>query len=448
MFKKIKALLTSEKKSELPFEITLDEIPAWLDTQASTCEKKRTDRMKTVRDTLDLQLKKMNQVITDLGSEEHDEAKHPKVEQVIRHSLPQFKKRVETQITREFLGDDEEVYRQIAEVVQGCFSAYRGPGKYLHQLYPEGIRDFRDVLDSMGHEMNSITKIIKISRDRLMDIDSVKKEYQRYIDAKTALNEHITGLAEIKGKCQEIDTHISNLQKEEEQLKGSDLYSEYKGLVAQSERHREIHMSEQERYESACRTAVSVCKRASRVYGDAGRLNEQKIIESLEEACLSVTSDCQELSIRIQKSADLIFELLYTDDLTLKNTFEKALFTDKESVIMGLSGSCTAAIAAHHHHMKQTNIYREHPVHTALPHFSEMIEKHLFTLEKNRDEERVHAERIEILSAELQQAGADLVVKMAQCLKKDPDTVRISGLDEHIINPDLRLEVDDSGESV
>lgn len=447
MFKKIKELITGEKKPESPFEITLDEIPGWLDTEVSACEQKRTKEMTSIRDTLAMLISKMNQVITEIGSEEHDEVKHPKVEQVIRHSLPQFKKRVETQISREFMGDDEEVYHQIAECVQGCFLAFKGPGKYLHQLYPDGIKDFRDVLDSMGREMNSMTRIIKVARDHLSEIDAVKRAYQRYLDVNQALDDHAAELRAIETKIQETDDEISHLQKEEGQLKGSDSYREYEELISQSEQLRENHLIEQERYESACRTAVSVCKRASRIYVETGRNTEQKIIDSLEEACSGFTRNCHDLKVQIQHSEGLIFALMQSNDLTLKNTFEKALFSDKDSLIQGLAGSCTAAQAAYNNYLDRVQIRSEHPVHTTLPHVMEAIEKQLHMREKNREEERIHSERKESLITELKQAETNLVNRIAQYLKKDPSSVMISGLNDNAIITDTNSDlVDNSGE--
>jgi hypothetical protein len=43
------------------------------------------------------------------------------------------------------------------------FKAYRGPGRYLHHLYPEEIKVFRETWTRWAMNWNRMTDIIRIS---------------------------------------------------------------------------------------------------------------------------------------------------------------------------------------------------------------------------------------------------------------------------------------------
>ncbi len=428
MFKRIKEILGAEKTPEPLFELSLHDIPDWLDTRMSACTTKRTSSMQPARKNIERYMREIGPVVDDLGSEVHDEPKHPKVKQVIRHSLPQFKKRIETQITREFDGDDEEVYRQIAEVVQGCFLALKGPGRYLHQLYPLGIKDFKEIMDAMGHELNALTRIITISRERLGQIEEVRIRYRKYTETLCEREDLLASLFGITEKRDEADWVLADARKKEEELVQSDSYHRYEELLAEKEQCQENYLTTLDRFESACRTTASVCRRVSRQYGDAGKSDHQKTLELLEDICIQDTRDCHDLRVRIQKSTNLIFDLIQSEELVLKNAFEKALFLDVDTFFEGLFGACTAMKKAHDEYLHTEEICNQHPIVTALSSLHESIEKERAIKEKIIEDEKFYQERLSHLMDTIKENESSLIEGLSVTLGKGPDMIRIIGL--------------------
>ncbi|MBN1166644.1 MAG: hypothetical protein JXA44_05870 [Methanospirillaceae archaeon] len=428
MFKRIKEIFGAEKTPESVFELSLHEIPDWLDTRTSACTSKRTTAMQPAKENIERYMREIGPVVDDLGSEGHDEPKHPKVKQVIRHSLPLFKKRIGIQITREFEGDDEEVYRQIAEVVQGCFLALKGPGRYLHQLYPLGIKDFKEIMDAMGRELNVLTRIITVSRQRLGQIEEVRIRYREYTNAIGERKDLLVTLSGIAEKRKETDRVFAEVTKKEEELVQSDPYHCYEELLAEKEQCQENYLATLDRFESACRTTASVCRRASRQYGDAGRGDSQKTIELLENTCIQITRDCHDLKVLIQKSIDLIFALIRSEELILKNAFEKALFLDDDTFFEGLFGACTAMKKAYDEYLHKEEICNQHPVADALFSLHESIEKQRAIKEKIIEEEKFSRERLSHIKDTIKKNESSLITALSVTLGKEPDMIRIPGL--------------------
>lgn len=128
MFKRIAELFKHNKPEHQKTGISVDELPAWMDAEEQTCIRRRSEHISRSRDAIDKARNDIRNLLVEFGAEECEELLHPKVEQVNRHNLPQFKRKIETALDQHFSDDDEAYYRQVAEMVDGCFKV-PGSGK-------------------------------------------------------------------------------------------------------------------------------------------------------------------------------------------------------------------------------------------------------------------------------------------------------------------------------
>ena len=149
------------------------------------------------------------------------------MEQVNRHNLPQFKRKIESALDVTFSEDDEAYYRQVADMVDGCFKAYRGPGRYLHQIYADEVRLFRQSMDVIGKELNNLTDAIKTSRTRLQSIESVRSAKDTVHHASEE-SRSITSLqAEIGEKRVDLIARLAQVTADRENIVKGKEFAEY-----------------------------------------------------------------------------------------------------------------------------------------------------------------------------------------------------------------------------
>uniref|UniRef100_UPI001BD23369 hypothetical protein n=1 Tax=Methanospirillum sp. TaxID=45200 RepID=UPI001BD23369 len=143
MFESIKKIFARSSEKKPHSEILLKDLPSWLDEKESDCISRRNDASTQSRERLLRLEQDLRQLLTEFGDESSDEPRHHKVEQVNRHALPQFCRKIEAELKGSFSDDDEIFYQEVAGLINGCFKAYRGPGRYLHHIYPEEVKVFR-----------------------------------------------------------------------------------------------------------------------------------------------------------------------------------------------------------------------------------------------------------------------------------------------------------------
>ncbi|HOL41833.1 MAG TPA: hypothetical protein PLY78_08385 [Methanospirillum sp.] len=344
MFDSIKKIFRKPHEKPATSFIRLEDLPAWLDSREADCISRRNAASIRSRERLLRLEQDLHQLLTEFGDEPSDEPHHHKVEQVNRHALPQFCKKIEAELEGDFSEDDEIFYREVAGLINGCFKAYRGPGRYLHHLYPEEIKVFKQTLDQMGQELNRMTEIIRISRDHLSEMNALR-DLLRERDMLL----HEQKQAEEEGKhfesrIDDLENELEKAQADLTNLIASDAYALHLRLEEEVEKLRQELEKTRDTWESQIRIAVPVWKRASKTFEEQGKPVDVKNMEELIHWASSPRRDDDELFSRVVSTAPSLFRLVESGIIQPKNSFEKHLLTTADEYIKKFSD-----ISAHLH---------------------------------------------------------------------------------------------------
>ncbi len=330
MFESIKKIFSKTSEKAPKSAISLEELPAWLDEKETDCISRRNAASTSSRERLLKLEQDLHQLLTEFGDESSDEPHHHKVEQVNRHALPQFCKKIEAELEGDFSEDDEVFYREFAGLINGCFKAYRGPGRYLHHLYPDEVKVFKQTLDHMGHELNRMTEIIRISRERLTQITDMRD----LLHDRDALSEEDTRAdAEVKKfetRLSELRNELQNAESELKQVLASDSHASYLQLEEEAGSLSQQIEKARETWESQIRIAIPVWKRAVKAFQEQAKPEDEKNMEDLIQRASSPRRDDDEMARQISLTAKPLFTLLESGTVQAKNSFEKHLFTSAD----------------------------------------------------------------------------------------------------------------------
>jgi len=331
MFESFKKIFLKKTEDEEVSAISLEELPAWLDAQEVQCITRRNAETTKSRQRLLIYEQHLRELLSEFGQESvSDQPHHHKVEQVNRHALPEFCKKIEAELTGKFSDDDEIFYREFAGLINGCFKAYRGPGRYLHHLYPEEIKVFRETLDQMGHELNRMTDIIRISRDHLASITMIRALLKEWDVLRHEMKELDEEEKKSESRLFSLQKELDDARDDLARLLSSDVYCSFVELETEIEHICEQNEKTGETWESHIRTAMPVWKRAVKALQEQAKSEDEKNMEELIQCASSSRRDNDEVTRLVTSTAKALFDLLDSGIVHTKNSFEKQLFTSAD----------------------------------------------------------------------------------------------------------------------
>jgi predicted nucleic acid-binding Zn-ribbon protein len=198
-----------------------------------------------------------------------------RVKTVVEKSLPGFASALENSLPKDLSDDPEEYYRSLVEIVQGAGKALKGPGRYIHAVFPDEIKGIKASLGVIGHAINSLNEELKPAlekkakitgvREALSKTDSLLAEYESSSDEiKKLRDEVLSADSELSSTDDEISscrkTHefmeyersiqrISSLEEEMRELKDSfhacvaDVSNVFRKIIYASEKDGNLSFS-------------------------------------------------------------------------------------------------------------------------------------------------------------------------------------------------------------
>ncbi len=331
MFKKLKELFSGAPEPPVVKEVNADEVELWLEGLKDKCLSERTNGMDDSREIILTARDNMLTLIHEFGEETVDDTlRHPKVEQVNRLALPDFTKRMENELSITFSDDDEKFYTEVAGLIQGVFKIWRGPGRYLHILYAEEVKLLKENLDNIGRELNHLTDIMKISRERISEIDECSDSLTKCSDLKIEINTLITRLQDISVETAEKERESLSKEDEFSSFKRSNDYIKYLNSLEALKGLEEKANTTKEAVDALVRTALPIWRKASRYFQESGDDKNNKSISDLIKIAANHEYDNAEISTLIENTASSVFSIISDGTIPVKNAFEKALFTTTE----------------------------------------------------------------------------------------------------------------------
>jgi hypothetical protein len=326
MFKRISEIFKPKKAESRSTTILTHDLITWLDTEEKECIARRSEYISRSRATISSARKDILQLLVDFGVDENEHALHPKVEQVNRHNLPQFKRKIEIALDVSFSDDDETYYRQVAEMIDGCFKAYRGPGRYLHHLYGDEVKLFRQSMDQIGKELNNLTDAVKKSRERLGRIEAIRNALETLQGVKKELATVSHHRDEFSQKKAEYSAKIEELTIQRDLISQSPEYTGYISRVSALEEKQKMVAERYETLDSLVRAGLPVWRKVLRAVQDEQKKDDEKIVDHLIRLAGSQNYAEPEFISDIHLTSPIIFRYLDNEVVPLKNSFEKNLF--------------------------------------------------------------------------------------------------------------------------
>ncbi len=326
MFQQLKNIFRKDEVS--PLTLALREIPGWLadeNLKVGNYEKGNVDlsRKKILEN-----IEQLRELVSLLGSAEHESIVHPKLEKVVEKSLPLYKKTILSALTRQFPENPDDFYIAVTECLKGCVKSSAGPGRYLIGVFPEEMKSIRAAIDQVGREINSMNPVIaetRKNREELHRIDQLHESYLHLLGEFDQAEKRYPELTDqssvLRGEIEAITMETSRLSKDPRMKQLDEFHAEEKQLTDE----REKLLSE---FFSSGNMIIHVLKRAEKVAQRDHNLSLAKKTHTLSE--LLSKSEIPAISILHQELTEILPEInvmVTNGDISLKNKEEHHFFS-------------------------------------------------------------------------------------------------------------------------
>ncbi len=184
MFRRIKDLFGPGKE---PGAVSyhIDELPAILDARENEVTRTLAEKTLKQRNTIRDLRRALKERVQDLASKQREEAYHPKLETIAKNTLPLFERAMLSSLTKDLPEEPEAFYHDATETLKGCVKGLSGQGLYLRGVFPEEMKEIREMVDQIGREMNAMTPSIAAARSIRALLSSVRADLSRLKSAET-----------------------------------------------------------------------------------------------------------------------------------------------------------------------------------------------------------------------------------------------------------------------
>ncbi|MCP1715437.1 hypothetical protein J2T58_001302 [Methanocalculus alkaliphilus] len=317
MFNKLRALLG--RKEEKPESLVLPsaDLPGWLDRKEEEYQAELATRMEAPQTEIALALQSIRDLIATIDHDPENDELHPKVKSVIKTARPQAIRSLTLILEKEPAGPPREYYATAAEILKGCITVAKGPGKYLAAAYNEEMAQYRRIIKEIGRAVNDMTKAIGEDDARQARLREIRDMHGKVLEM---VRVHETALRTIKSANEEID-HLDykkeELQAAIEAVDTGDVAERIEAAVAERE--------------AAIRHLAQIRAPAGSVLGRAEKLLRRHKapvgdIQELQKICKEDHPRREALDL-IPPVLSSIRSLIQSGELQLKNREEQQLFS-------------------------------------------------------------------------------------------------------------------------
>jgi hypothetical protein len=261
-------LLGKKAAEERGKEISLDEVSAIIGERRRVAEEELAVQAAASRARLLELTGHLQNLLRDLAAGEAEEKRPPRLEKVVKTSIPSFCGTMETILSHPLPEEPEALYEETAARVKKIVRAMRGQGKYIASMLPEEMKEIRITVDGMGGELNALTRTYGKLKEARGEVGKV----ERAAGAVRGLLEEQRGLAAreeaIREDLEGLRAEKIGLEKRIQRREGDPGYLE----LLSAEEELEALQKEAEERSSSCRitasTAASLLKRAEHEIGE------------------------------------------------------------------------------------------------------------------------------------------------------------------------------------
>ena len=281
-------------------------------------------------------------IVNGIAGAEHDPALHPKLKSIAKNSLPLFVKAMNSSLSKELPEDIEAFYPAAVESVKGCLNSTRGQGRYLQVVFPEEMKSVKTGIDTIGRELNEITKSLAKYRKAKADIDAVQELYNALSDIRLDFSKSVGKEQRIRARLSETTDRIAAIEEEQKSL------SSDRGMTEIAEQRAALAAIGKEKDEAA-RMYASLSMTASHVFGKAEKIAAKQhhpteitaLKKTLDYVSGHSIPDCTDLATAISASFPIALRMIESGEIVLKNKEERTIFSGTSSFIADISKVCS-----------------------------------------------------------------------------------------------------------
>ncbi len=385
-------------------EYALGELPSLLDSREKEISRTLIEKTQKQRNRIrDLRLS-LKELVKELISKEREEAYHPKLETIAKNTLPLFKRAMFSSLSKDLPEDPDLFYLAATESLKGCVKSLSGQGRYLRVVFPEEMKEIREMVDQIGREMNAMTPAIAEARKQREVLSAVRTDLSRLNSAEKEKNHTADEINLLRGETLretgDIDRLCDRIRAVNEAIEQGSLRNQQEGLATAKSEFIEKEMALQ----ADLAVVAHVFRKAEKVLGRTIGTASVKDIETFVDTLAGSGIPAEEQIVPdLIRLLPTLASLRDSGDLVLKNKDEKELFSSEMDLPSRIrDGYARRAVAYRSFHTKE-HAYQENPL---------LVE--LSALQREVDRRKGHAES---LASRL----SSLIEKNAALEKEIPD---------------------------
>jgi hypothetical protein len=345
MFDVLKNILG--KKEPATFDLEFDGIPAWVASHEAAAKEtlvsSTAEQVRNIRNTAaQLQI-----VVNNIAGAEHDPVLHPKLKSIAKNSLPLFVRAMNSALEKELPDDREEFYVAAVECVRNCLNSSRGQGRYLQVVFPEEMKTVKGGIDTMGREINLLTKALSAYRSRVSLAGEVRTLHEEVFGMKEDLIRSVEKDERSKTRIDEIRSRITAIGTELAGLRTDANIREIDGLREEVSRLGKARDDAIRRYAALSMTASHVFRKAEKISVRQHRQPETGALRHVMEILSGhAVPGREELAAALGKACPVAGQMIDAGEIALKNKEERGVFADTARFCTEI---CTAAADVREH---------------------------------------------------------------------------------------------------
>jgi hypothetical protein len=362
LFRRIKDLFGPGKE---PGAVSyhIDELPAILDARENEVTRTLAEKTLKQRNTIRDLRRALKEMVQDLASKQREEAYHPKLETIAKNTLPLFERAMLASLTKDLPEEPEAFYHDATETLKGCVKGLSGQGLYLRGVFPEEMKEIREMVDQIGREMNAMTPSIAAARSIRALLSSVRADLSRLKSAetekKTGIEEFLPLKEELGRKEREYDQLCERIAIMKEAVETEELRADREEVAALN---REF--LDEERTLGADLAVLSHVFRKgekilARTMGPASAKDLDALVDTLAGSGIPAED---QIMPGLSRSLPVIESMIKSGDLVLKNKEEKELFSHKRDLVARIRAGYARREAAYRRFCVKQRAYQELPL--------------------------------------------------------------------------------------
>lgn len=362
MFRRIKDLFGPGKEPGA-VSYRIEELPALLDSREHEVTRTLAEKTLKQRNTIRDLRSALKERVQELASKQREEAYHPKLETIAKNTLPLFERAMLSSLTKDLSEEPEAFYHDATEALKGCVKGLSGQGLYLRGVFPEEMKEIREMVDQIGREMNAMTPSIAAARSARTLLSSVRADLSRLNAAETEKktgNEEFFQMTEDLGrKERDYDQLRERIAMMKQAVEKEEIRADREEVAALNREYLD-----EERTLGADLSVLShVFRKGEKILARTLRPASVKDLEALVDLLAGNGIPAEDQIMQgLSRSLPVIESMIESGDLVLKNKKEKELFSNKRDLVAHIREGYARREAAYNRFCVKERAYQELPL--------------------------------------------------------------------------------------